>query len=101
MISRIIYENGRNYICEDCRKTERFKSIRQRRLRAGASRAITGAATAPTAHPATATRAASVPATDTAHYKSASGVYADETTQPTRGAGLMRRHNFKFEFTVS
>ena len=28
-------------------------------------------------------------------------VYADETTQPTRGAGLMRRHNFKFEFTVS
>ena len=27
MISRIIYENGRNYICEDCRKTERFKSI--------------------------------------------------------------------------
>ena len=27
MISRIIYEDGRNYICEDCRKIERFKSI--------------------------------------------------------------------------
>ena len=27
MISRIIYEDGRNYICEDCRTIERFKSI--------------------------------------------------------------------------
>ena len=27
MINRIIYEDGRNYICEDCRKIERFKSI--------------------------------------------------------------------------
>lgn len=27
MIDRIIYENGRNYICEDCRTIERFKSI--------------------------------------------------------------------------
>lgn len=27
MIGRIIYEEGRNYICEDCCRTERFKSI--------------------------------------------------------------------------
>ena len=27
MISRIIYEDGRNYICEDCRTIEQFKSI--------------------------------------------------------------------------
>ena len=35
MISRIIYENGRNYICEDCRKTERFKSIRAAKAAGG------------------------------------------------------------------